>query len=89
MQKIVKVLRKRAVEIGPNWGDSTLLNSAADIIELLHADAARYQFLRGRDLNTIYMGGVFAGITPENVVLNGDDLDAAIDANLTNNLEPK
>lgn len=81
MQKIVKVLRKRAVEIGPNWGDNTLLNSAADVIERLHADAARYQFLRSRDIvDTIFMGGVFAGITPENAVLNGDDLDAAIDA---------
>lgn len=42
-------------------------------------DAARYRFLRERDLDAISAGGVFAGMTPKNVVLNGDDLDAAID----------
>ena len=44
------------------------------------ADAARYRWLRERDLDTIQNGGVFAGMTPRNVVLNGDDLDAAIDS---------
>lgn len=48
----------------------------------LHQDAARYDWLRSRDLETITKGGVFAGRTPENVVLNGADLDAAIDAQL-------
>jgi hypothetical protein len=43
-------------------------------------DAARYRWLRERDLDTIERGGVFAGMTPENYVLNGEDLDAAIDA---------
>lgn len=43
-------------------------------------DAARYRYLRERDLDTIKKGGVFAGQTPENFILNGDDLDAAIDA---------
>lgn len=42
--------------------------------------AERYGWLRDRDLSTIHQGGVFAGKTPENVVLNGADLDAAIDA---------
>ena len=42
--------------------------------------ARRYKWLRLRDLDAIQSGGVFAGQTPENVVLNGDDLDAAIDA---------
>ena len=42
-------------------------------------DAARYRWLRSRDLNTIVEGGVFAGLTPENVVLNGEDLDRAVD----------
>lgn len=45
----------------------------------LHNDAQRYRFLRGADLETIQQGGVFAGQTPRNVVLNGDDLDKAID----------
>lgn len=43
-------------------------------------DAARYRYLRERDLDTIKSGGVFAGQTPENFILNGDDLDAKIDA---------
>ncbi|KAA0995467.1 hypothetical protein FQ192_10525 [Pseudomonas sp. ANT_J12] len=46
----------------------------------LRKDAERYRWLRARDLETIRHGGVFAGQTPSNVVLNGDDLDANIDA---------
>lgn len=45
-------------------------------------DAARYRYLRERDLDSIHQGGVFAGMTPENVVLNGEDLDQAVDAGL-------
>lgn len=44
------------------------------------ADVERYRWLRKRSLNTIKKGGVFAGKTPENVVINGPDLDRAIDA---------
>ena len=51
---------------------------AALVTKAEHAE--RYAWLRERDLSTIYQGGVFAGKTPENVVLNGADLDAAIDA---------
>lgn len=43
-------------------------------------DAQRYRYLRSRDLDTIEKGGVFAGLTPKNVVLAGLDLDAAVDA---------
>lgn len=43
-------------------------------------EAARYRWLRSRDVGTIKNGGVFAGLTPDNVVLNGTDLDEAIDA---------
>lgn len=43
-------------------------------------DAERYRWLRSRDLDTISQGGVFAGMTPKNVVLNEEDLDAAVDA---------
>ncbi|OVZ15318.1 hypothetical protein CDO38_31240 [Pseudomonas aeruginosa] len=50
--------------------------------EALCKDAARYRWLRERDLETIRQGGVFAGMTPENIVLNQEDLDAAIDAAL-------
>ncbi|HHX4274722.1 TPA: hypothetical protein ACU95R_005793 [Pseudomonas aeruginosa] len=51
-------------------------------IEHLRKDAARYRWLRERDLETIRQGGVFAGMTPENIVLNQEDLDAEIDAAL-------
>lgn len=42
-------------------------------------DAARYRWLRARDLDTVKEGGVFAGMTPDNVVLAGEDLDHAVD----------
>ncbi|RQV52075.1 Lar family restriction alleviation protein [Burkholderia cenocepacia] len=48
--------------------------------EAAEADAFRYRFLRERDLDAAKVGGVFADKTPDNVVLNGADLDAAIDA---------
>ncbi|MCQ8116118.1 DUF551 domain-containing protein [Methylomonas rosea] len=44
-----------------------------------HTDAERYQYLRQRPLDAIENGGVFAGMTPENIVLNGKDLDFEID----------
>ena len=56
-----------------------LLSGYADTRE----DAARYRWLRERDLDTISDGGVFAGVTPDNVVLNGDDLDQAVDAGMS------
>jgi len=43
------------------------------------ADAARYRWLRSRDLETIVKGGVFAGMTPANVVINEGHLDVYID----------
>lgn len=46
-------------------------------------DAARYRWLRERDVDTIDKGGVFAGMTPENLVLSGDELDAAIDLQMS------
>jgi hypothetical protein len=45
-----------------------------------YIDARRYRWLRSRPLDAIQDGGVFAGKVPDNVVLNGEDLDAAIDA---------
>lgn len=48
--------------------------------ELLEKDAERYRFLRERDIDEIEKGGVFAGLTPDNLVLNGMDLDSAIDS---------
>lgn len=60
-----------------------LLKRAANDLAKMHyisIDAKRYRWLRMRDVDTIHRGGIFAGITPQNVVVNGDDLDAAIDA---------
>lgn len=42
-------------------------------------DAERYRFLRERDLDTMRVGGIFVGLVPDNVVVNGDDLDRAVD----------
>lgn len=57
-------------------------DDAENRVAELDQDAKRYRWLRQRDLETIGVGGVFAGMTPENIVLNGDDLDNAIDAAL-------
>ncbi|MCD2987694.1 ead/Ea22-like family protein, partial [Pseudomonas aeruginosa] len=54
--------------------------SIPEQIRRMAKDAARYRWLRERDLETIRQGGVFAGMTPENIVLNLEHLDAAIDA---------
>lgn len=56
---------------------------AGQRMDLLELDAARYRWLRERDLNSIHEGGVFAGRTPQNIVLNGEHLDQAIDAALS------
>ncbi len=42
--------------------------------------AVRYAILRNAPIDAIRAGGVFAGKTPDNVVLNGEHLDAAVDA---------
>ena len=67
-------------------GDRKRINFATDNIRIAISmidnnviDASRYRYLRDRDLDTIKHGGVFAGKTPDNIVLNGADLDEAID----------
>lgn len=60
----------------PGGGDV----SVPEQLRRMARDAARYRWLRERDLETIRQGGVFAGMTPENIVLNLEDLDAEIDA---------
>ncbi|EMR0622650.1 ead/Ea22-like family protein [Pseudomonas aeruginosa] len=62
----------------PDGGDVSI----PEQIRRMAKDAARYRWLRERDLETISRGGVFAGMTPENIVLNQEDLDAEIDAAL-------
>ncbi|MGY1950078.1 hypothetical protein [Pseudomonas pergaminensis] len=62
----------------------TAANERMDLLEPentgMRTDAERYRWLRDRDLNSIHLGGVFAGKTPQNIVLNGEDLDQMIDA---------
>ncbi|EME0886779.1 ead/Ea22-like family protein [Pseudomonas aeruginosa] len=62
----------------PDGGDVSI----PEQIRRMAKDAARYRWLRERDLETIRQGGVFAGMTPENIVLNQEDLDGIIDAAL-------
>jgi hypothetical protein len=59
--------------------DLSLAFEAADEIERLREDAARYRYLRNRPEDTIGKGGIFAGMTPKNVILTEDDLDRAVD----------
>lgn len=54
----------------------------------LRKDGERYRWLRSRDLETINQGGVFAGITPQNMVLNEETLDEAIDAAMAKEVQP-
>ncbi|WP_321967622.1 hypothetical protein [Burkholderia cepacia] len=64
-------------------GDTTMGECMASLLDRLEAAevyADRYRYLRERPLDAVNTGGVFAGKTPDNVVLNGADLDAAVDA---------
>jgi hypothetical protein len=56
------------------------LESLSQALREAETDAERYRFLRSRDLDTIHKGGVFAGMTPENFILNEEDLDREVDA---------
>lgn len=66
----------------------TLDQTAEAEISRRITDAERYQWLRSRPLDTIRSGGVFAGETPRNIVLNGDDLDERIDAAIRKSATP-
>ena len=48
-------------------------------LDVATKDAARYQYLRNRDVDAIKKGGVFAGMTPQNVLLSHEHLDLAVD----------
>lgn len=60
------------------------LQQRVDYLEIecaaLAKDAARYKWLRGRDLDAVNQSGVFAGETPLNMVLNCADLDQTVEA---------
>jgi hypothetical protein len=59
--------------------DCSMCNSAISPATA-RAYALRYAWLREQPIDSVEQGGVFAGRTPENLVLNGSDLDEAIDA---------
>lgn len=93
MTDLTEVHRYKVVQMiseGGGWigydphGPEIVMASAYDQLkaknEELQRDAERYRWLRHRDLETISKGGVFAGITPQNMVLNEDTLDEAVDA---------
>lgn len=48
--------------------------------ETLRRNADRYLVLRQADVDTIQNGGLFAGLTPDNIVINGHHLDEQTDA---------
>lgn len=67
------------------WVDDDLCSVCHDkAIEQTARDAARYRYLRDRQLREIDIaaGGVVAGRIPGNVILGGEDLDRAVDAEL-------
>ena len=74
-------LLARGETIAPRAGDAaTFEQRMSDWQHGDALDATRYRWLRSRDLKTISQGGVFAGMTPQNVILNEEDLDQAVDA---------
>ncbi|UUE96212.1 hypothetical protein [Comamonas thiooxydans] len=74
-------LISRGESIAPRAGDAaTFEQRMSDWQHGDALDATRYRWLRSRDLKTISQGGVFAGMTPQNVILNEEDLDQAVDA---------
>lgn len=66
--------------IKPTCGPNCSMCNHAISAETARAYAIRYAVLRAAPVDAIRSGGVFAGQTPQNIVLNGNDLDAAIDA---------
>lgn len=80
LEKLREKENVTALCISPACGNGCSDCNCALTLEQVAQYARRYAYLRDRDLDAIVDGGVFAGQVPENVVLNGDDLDAAIDA---------
>lgn len=72
-----------ALAIVENLGHENIVTALRCLmaeVETLRPDAMRYQVLRQADLDTIQNGGLFAGLTPDNMVINGVDLDERVDA---------
>lgn len=80
-QSEIDALKKERNAWIEKWHETAIENAALKAEnERLREDAERYRYLRDRDLTTIHQGGIFAGLTPDNVVVNGDHLDRYIDA---------
>lgn len=65
------------------WMTEDLCSRCHDVLQdELERDAARYRFLRNRRTRPVDIaaGGIFGGRIPDNVILGGEDLDRAIDA---------
>ena len=85
IEQAIKAMYKLIETYLPAWeGGAAVVAKSA--IENLQAnlkenekDATRYNWLRSRELETIKNGGVFAVMSPANIVLNGGSLDEAID----------
>ena len=61
------------------WLDRYFEMRAHPTTQGLEQDAARYRWLRSRDVNAISQGGVFIGVTPDNYVINEEHADQYID----------
>ncbi|TFF38123.1 hypothetical protein [Pseudomonas sp. RIT623] len=66
-----------------------LLGKLAAENEALRKDAERYRVLRQADVDTIQNGGLFAGLVPDNIVINDHDLDRRTDAVIAERKEAK
>ena len=73
-----------ATRVSGAGGQALFMRSELESIKAerdsLLRDAERYRWIRHRNLDTISQGGVFAGMTPQNLVINEETLDEAIDA---------
>ncbi|KYC17045.1 hypothetical protein [Pseudomonas sp. ABFPK] len=83
--KAVKMLSEAGNRISYDpHGPDVVMAEAYDQLraenEALRKDAERYRVLRQADVDTIHNGGLFAGLTPDNIVINGHDLDRRTDA---------
>ncbi|KAF4559154.1 hypothetical protein [Pseudomonas sp. CES] len=83
--KVVAMLSEEGNHIGYDpHGPEVVMASAYDQLkaenEALRKDAERYRVLRQADVDTIQNGGLFAGLAPDNIVINGHDLDRRTDA---------
>jgi len=80
-------MRSGGLDMSPSFSEQDILDLIAEN-QSLRTDAERYRWLRSRDLETIAQGGVFAGMTPQNMVLNEETLDEAVDAAIAQEARP-